>query len=165
MFYTSVYIGDLYKRANPLAYDDRDMEILHQNALARNAEATRLGSRALFYSSVITLVLIWLLPAFVATPASERSYSSSCDYRPVSVNAREESVRVAGDGIETDQEGGVGIQYRWSPSVVRPGDGATKWEILGRMFELSVPEKMKLDLATLWAFGHLTFALCMFGTL
>jgi solute carrier family 45 protein 1/2/4 len=152
MFYTSVYIGDLYKRANPLAYDDLDMETLRQHALARDAEATRLGSRALFYSSVITLVLIWLLPSFVATPASERSQSPSADYRPLSTSATDESVR----GV------GAAIQHRRDPSVV---EDATKWEILGRTFELTVPERMKLDLATLWAFGHLTFALCMFGTL
>jgi solute carrier family 45 protein 1/2/4 len=171
MFYTTVYIGDLYKRANPLAHGDLDMETLRQNALARDAEATRLGSRALFYTSVITLVLTWLLPAFVATPASERSHSSSRDYRPVSTNATDEFVRGVGDGIESDQEGGADIeddtrhQHRWRPSVVQHGEDATKWKILGRMFELTIPEKMKIDMATLWAFGHLTFAFCMFGTL
>ena len=171
MFYTSVYIGDLYKRANPLVYSNLDMETLRQNVLARDAEATRISSRALFYSSVITLVLTWLLPGFVATPASERSHSSSRDYRPVSTSATDESVREVGDGIENDREGGAGIecdtirQHRRRPSVVQHGEDATKWEILGRTFELTVPEKMKFDLATLWAFGHLTFALCMFGTL
>ena len=70
MFYTSVYIGDLYKHANPLAYSDLDLETLRRNALTRDAEATRLSSRELFYSSVITLVHSCLLPGFVATPAS-----------------------------------------------------------------------------------------------
>jgi solute carrier family 45, member 1/2/4 len=157
LLYTSVYIGDLYKRANPLAYGNLDIETLHKNALARDAEATRLGSRALFYSSGIALILIWLLPVFVATPASQRSRSSR-NYRPVSTNITE-SVGGADDDIEDDRH-----QHRRRPPAVQHGD-VTKWEILSRTFQPIIREMMKIDLVTLWAFGHFTFALCMFGTL
>ena len=87
------------------------------------------------------------------------------------MNTTDESVRGVSDSIESDKDGGAGIEddmrhkRHWRPFVVQHGVGATKWEILGWMFELTIPEKMKTDLATLWAFGHLTFALCMFCTL
>jgi hypothetical protein len=89
-FYATVYIGDLYKRAHPFAY--ADLETLRLNTLDRDAEATRLGFRALLYSSLITTVLIWLLPAFVATPANERSHTSSHDYKPLSTNVTDDPV-------------------------------------------------------------------------
>jgi solute carrier family 45, member 1/2/4 len=161
MFYTSIYIGDLYKRANPLAHDNLDTETLRQNALARDAEATRLGSRALFYSSVVALILTWLLPGVVAAPASERSRSSP-EYTLVSTSATDEFVGEVGGDIESDQGG---AQPSRRPSVVQSGEDATKWETLGRTFHLTILEMVKIDLTTLWAFGHLTFALCMLGTL
>ncbi|KAG6894396.1 hypothetical protein C0992_006288 [Termitomyces sp. T32_za158] len=56
LFYTTIYIGDLYRRSTPLSpsftREDRD------------SEATLLGTRALFYSSVIALVLNIILPGF-----------------------------------------------------------------------------------------------------
>ncbi|KAL1743634.1 major facilitator superfamily domain-containing protein [Schizophyllum fasciatum] len=51
MFYTSVYIGDLYQRSNSEPDD---------------AEGTRLGARALFYMGVVSLISNIALPAFVA---------------------------------------------------------------------------------------------------
>ncbi|KAG6827803.1 hypothetical protein H0H92_010409 [Tricholoma furcatifolium] len=59
LFYTTIYIGDLYRRSTPISASTTIDE--------RNAEATRLGTRALFYSSVLSLFLNIILPAFVAT--------------------------------------------------------------------------------------------------
>lgn len=59
LFYNTLYVGDLYKRASPLAVGDDAQAAL-------DAEATRLGSRALFYSSLLALLANLVLPAFVA---------------------------------------------------------------------------------------------------
>ncbi|TFK31761.1 major facilitator superfamily domain-containing protein [Crucibulum laeve] len=59
LFYTTIYIGDLHKRVSPTP-QDRDA----QDAL--DAESTRLGSRALFYSSLLALAANLVLPAFVS---------------------------------------------------------------------------------------------------
>ncbi|EGO26619.1 hypothetical protein SERLADRAFT_436429 [Serpula lacrymans var. lacrymans S7.9] len=58
LFYTTVYIGELHKRSSPVPEND-------DAALVLDAEATRLGSRALFYSSVVSLVANVILPFFV----------------------------------------------------------------------------------------------------
>ncbi|KAI6144983.1 MFS general substrate transporter [Pisolithus tinctorius] len=56
LFYTSLYIGELYKRSLPdTVADDADVD----------AEATRLGSRALFYSALVALVANLVTPFFV----------------------------------------------------------------------------------------------------
>ncbi|KAF8062461.1 major facilitator superfamily domain-containing protein [Lyophyllum atratum] len=62
LFYTTIYIGDLYRRSTPLASTP--------SPAARDAEATRLGTRALFFSAILSLFLNLVLPAFVATPAT-----------------------------------------------------------------------------------------------
>ena len=60
LFYTTIYVGDLYKRSLPAApTTDQQQTII-------NDEATRLGSRALFYSSLLSLIVSVVLPAFVA---------------------------------------------------------------------------------------------------
>ncbi|TRM66977.1 major facilitator superfamily domain-containing protein [Schizophyllum amplum] len=60
LFYTSVYIGDLHKR-----------EVGQAQATLIDAEGTRLGARALFYSALISLVANVCLPSFVAETASK----------------------------------------------------------------------------------------------
>ncbi|KAG5644844.1 hypothetical protein DXG03_007572 [Asterophora parasitica] len=62
LFYTTIYIGDLYRRFTPLSATASPTE--------RDAEATRLGTRALFFSAILSLFLNVILPAFVATPAT-----------------------------------------------------------------------------------------------
>ncbi|KAF9474838.1 MFS general substrate transporter [Pholiota conissans] len=62
LFYSTLYVGDLYKRtANPATTDAEKASL--------DAEATRLGSRALFYSSILSLFVNLTLPAFVPEAA------------------------------------------------------------------------------------------------
>ena len=58
LFYSTIYIGEFYKRSVPPA-PSADAQI------ALDAEATRLGARALFYSAVIALGANLILPLFV----------------------------------------------------------------------------------------------------
>ncbi|KAI0365167.1 MFS general substrate transporter [Pilatotrama ljubarskyi] len=106
LFYTTAFIGDLHKRSSPLPADDP----------ALDAEATRLGTRALFYSSLLSLTSNILLPFFVAESARSRRL------------------------LERKL-----VQAHKSTWV--------------RMYE-----RIKVGLATLWATGHLLFAVCMFAT-
>lgn len=69
LFYTTLYIGDLYKRTTPLS-SNPDVQELHD----RDAEATRLGTRALFFSAIVSLFLNLVLPACVVTPARRSHY-------------------------------------------------------------------------------------------
>ncbi|KAF8994064.1 major facilitator superfamily domain-containing protein [Cyathus striatus] len=62
LFYTTIYVGDLHKRASPMPQTDEEQAAL-------DTEATRLGSRALFCSSVLSLLMNVILPAFVAEAA------------------------------------------------------------------------------------------------
>ncbi|KAG6906712.1 hypothetical protein DXG01_012453 [Tephrocybe rancida] len=97
----------------PITPDDRD------------AEATRLGTRALFYSSIIALILNVVLPSFVATSATRtRTQRQRADSRA---------------GGPPEKTG----NWAW----------------------LRIPERMKVNLGTLWAASHLVLAGCMFATL
>ncbi|KAI0640511.1 MFS general substrate transporter [Trametes meyenii] len=106
LFYTTAFIGDLHKRASSLPSDDP----------ALDAEATRLGTRALFYQSLLSLTANILLPFFVAESARSRR----------------------------------GLERR----LLQAHKSA--W---ARIYE-----RLKVSLATLWATGHLLFAICMFAT-
>ncbi|OSD01111.1 MFS general substrate transporter [Trametes coccinea BRFM310] len=106
LFYTSAFIGDLHKRSSPLPADDP----------ALDAEATRLGTRALFYSAVLSLAANILLPFFVAESARSRRLLER--------------------------------------KLVQAHKSA--W---AKMYD-----RVKVGLATLWAAGHLVFAVCMFAT-
>lgn len=64
LFYSTIYIGDLYKWEAPVAATDEEQSLL-------DAEATRLGSRALFFSSILSLVINIALPAFVPESSSQ----------------------------------------------------------------------------------------------
>lgn len=72
IFYSTLYVGDLYKRSLPPAATDKQQTLI-------DAEATRLGSRALFYFALLALAINLILPAFVAeaaghpSPVGERS--------------------------------------------------------------------------------------------
>lgn len=58
MFYTTLYVGDLYKASNPIPTDDEAAAALEQHA-------TILGSRAFFHYSLVALSANFLLPLFV----------------------------------------------------------------------------------------------------
>lgn len=58
LFYTTVYIGELHKSVFPLPADDIAAAILEE-------EATRLGTRALFYSALVSLAANIIMPFFV----------------------------------------------------------------------------------------------------
>ena len=62
LFYTSAFIGELHKRSSTLPADDPGLD----------AEATRLGTRALFYSALVSLAGNVLLPFVVAESARSR---------------------------------------------------------------------------------------------
>ena len=59
LFYSTIYVGDLYKRSLPPATTDEQQTIIDE-------EATRLGSRALFYAALFSLIASLVLPVFVA---------------------------------------------------------------------------------------------------
>lgn len=70
LFYASLYIGELYKFSLPDSADDGEAE----------AEAARLGSRALFYSALISLFSNIFIPMLVA-PASESGHEHEDEER------------------------------------------------------------------------------------
>ncbi|CCL98734.1 uncharacterized protein FIBRA_00739 [Fibroporia radiculosa] len=106
LFYTTAFIGELHKRAHPdIPSDEPEL----------SAEATRLGSRAMFFSAVLSLAANVVLPFFV----SEAGHSQKLLERKL-----------------------TGTSSRW---VI--------WY-----------ERIKVNLATLWAISHLLFAACMAAT-
>lgn len=58
LFYTTVYIGDLHKQSSPIPENE-------DAAIALDAESTRLGSRAMFYSALVSLAANIIMPSFV----------------------------------------------------------------------------------------------------
>lgn len=58
LFYTTVYVGDIYKSGLPDSVDLESEEV--------DTEATRLGTRALFFSACISLFSNFALPFFVS---------------------------------------------------------------------------------------------------
>ncbi|KAG6886815.1 hypothetical protein C0995_004311, partial [Termitomyces sp. Mi166 len=88
LFYTTIYIGDLYRRSTPLSPSITVTE--------RDNQATLLGTRALFYSSFIALVLNVVLPAFVATPAT-RGKTNGHGQRPRADSRNQSILKVYGD--------------------------------------------------------------------
>ncbi|KAG2131037.1 major facilitator superfamily domain-containing protein [Suillus clintonianus] len=102
LFYTTVYIGELHKRVSPIPEDDNSAMILE-------AEATRLGARALFYSALVSLAANIIMPFFV-------------------VHAKE-------------------------VATLSPSQPKKLWF-----------ERVRIHLATLWAFSLFIFAFCMAAT-
>ncbi|KAM5539805.1 hypothetical protein V8D89_006618 [Ganoderma adspersum] len=62
LFYTTAFIGDLHKASSSLPPSDPDLD----------AEATRLGTRALFYSAILSFAGNVFLPFIVAESARSR---------------------------------------------------------------------------------------------
>lgn len=100
MFYSTLYVSDLYKQSLPSSAFDGNLEEI-------DAEGARLGSRAQLFAALFALFINALCPLIVDGDSS----SSSSPVRP----------------------------KQW-------------W-------------KLKIHLATLWAISHLSFAMCMLGTL
>ncbi|KAJ3994904.1 hypothetical protein F5050DRAFT_1695310 [Lentinula boryana] len=74
MFYSTLYIGDLYKRAFfATAILVPPPEITEDSLTALDNEATRIGSRALFYQSLLALSMNVVLPFFTTTSSSSSS--------------------------------------------------------------------------------------------
>lgn len=65
LFYTTVYVGDIYKSGLPDSVDPTSAEV--------DAEATRLGTRALFWSACISLFSNFTLPFLVSQTAKRRT--------------------------------------------------------------------------------------------
>ena len=158
LFYTTIYIGDLYKRSTPLSASptvsippalspEQKLNILLN---ARDAEATRLGSLALFYSSLLALFVNIMVPMFVAPTASKHSsfivpsHSSSA--------GREGALGSLGDEIGSARVGRSGGLHN---DRTRSG----WWK------RIRVPERIKVKLVSLWAVSHLVLAGCLLGTL
>ncbi|THH15535.1 hypothetical protein EW146_g4950 [Bondarzewia mesenterica] len=70
LFYTTTYIGDLYRRSLPLTRTIGD---------ADDAEATRLGARAQLFSSLLALATNFLAPFVVAEARRKKSRSGWLD--------------------------------------------------------------------------------------
>ncbi|KIM38864.1 hypothetical protein M413DRAFT_447558 [Hebeloma cylindrosporum] len=77
LFYSTIYVGDLHKRTSPPANS-----LDEQNAL--DTEATRLGSRALFFSALLSLFVNLALPLFVSESAGTRNGRSAIPNAPQS---------------------------------------------------------------------------------
>ena len=65
LFYTTVYVGDIYKSGLPDSVDPESEEV--------DAEATRLGTRALFWSACISLFSNFALPFLVSRTVRRRT--------------------------------------------------------------------------------------------
>ncbi|KAN0061035.1 hypothetical protein ACQY0O_006769 [Thecaphora frezii] len=68
MFYTTVWVGDIYRRSHPAP--SRPIGKLPGDE-ALFEEATRVGSRAMFWSAVVTFVVSVLLPLVVPSPLGD----------------------------------------------------------------------------------------------
>lgn len=152
LFYTTLYIGDLHKRAyytsllvtetvgpssvGMIGGSIGSLQILDEDAL--EDEANRLGSRALFMSAVVSLLGNFILPFFVIeTKKKNAAPSSAHDLYDA-------------NGAQNGIEG-----YSQSPNRA--------WTWQSRSW--GIPDVCKVHLASLWASSHVVFAACMLGTL
>ncbi|KAJ8074283.1 hypothetical protein PM082_012593 [Marasmius tenuissimus] len=75
LFFTSVYMSDLNKRAFYIQLKASGVNLTDAGVLTQisslDEDSSRLGSRALFYSSLITLFFNWIIPYFVAPSGSD----------------------------------------------------------------------------------------------
>ncbi|KAF9463203.1 major facilitator superfamily domain-containing protein [Collybia nuda] len=154
LFYTTIYIGDLYKRSTPMNSSPppiltTDSNSPHLNILvhrARDAEATRLGSRALFCSALLALFINLVAPAFVATAVS-RGASRGHAYSPAA-------------GAESGLQGNSDRN-----AYIRGVSGIEHQDVTVVKTWAQIPEAFKVNLAGLWAVSHLVLGLCLLGTL
>lgn len=97
-----MYIGDLHKRAvyislaatSPDSLSISSLDLPNHSSMsyfpraddvdtaALDAESTRLGSRALFYSSILSLAVNLILPFFVAETSKRRTQNGLDTYEP-----------------------------------------------------------------------------------
>jgi solute carrier family 45 protein 1/2/4 len=142
LFYTTIYVGDLYKNTVLAASTS---PLSDQSRAALDAEATRFGSRALFYSSLVSLLCITVLPYFVSEAADEESSSR---------RGNPDATRLSSDAAD----GGDTYSHFERNSA--------RWRVLfKRLVSLRVPRRMQVHLGSLWTLSHLVVAGCMFGTL
>ncbi|KAF9037392.1 MFS general substrate transporter [Hymenopellis radicata] len=141
LFYTTIYIGDLHKRAYYTSLlmtesvGPSSVGMLGGSIGTRQAmdpeeleeESTRLGSRALFLSAVVSLLGNFILPFFVFETRKKKATHTI--------------------GHSTYEANGV-----------QNGGYASKTRSWG------IPDMLKVHLASLWASSHAVFAACMFGT-
>lgn len=119
---------------------------------ARDAEATRLGSRALFFSALLALLINLLAPVFVATAASRSGR------RKAERTTTSGALGGLGDGIGSARVGGDLGSNTSRTRTLRNGESEEDtW--------IRVPDRMKVNLASLWAASHLVLGVCMLGTL
>ncbi|KAF8631680.1 hypothetical protein AX15_002265 [Amanita polypyramis BW_CC] len=90
LFYTTIYIGDLYKHATLAS---STLPLSDEESSALDAEATRLGSRALFYSSLVTLFCNIALPFFVSEAQTTPGRRKSANRTPTRFTERFISLR------------------------------------------------------------------------
>jgi solute carrier family 45 protein 1/2/4 len=127
---------------------------------ARDAEATRLGSLALFYSAVLALFVNIVTPMFVASTASKHSSSMTPSHS--SSVGQGGALGALGDQIGSARVGGRGglhddqLRGGWRSH----GEGEGGW-----WKKIRVPERMKVKLVSLWAVSHVVLAGCLLGTL
>ncbi|KAJ3711362.1 hypothetical protein C8R42DRAFT_596009 [Lentinula raphanica] len=134
MFYSTLYIGDLYKRSFfASAILVPPPEISEDSLIALDTEATRIGSRALFYSSLLALFMNVVLP-FFTTEASSSSRRRK----------QERQQHSAGFG---------------GPASARLGWDEGPW-----WWRLAIPEFVKVRLVSLWAISQGVLACCMLAT-
>lgn len=74
LFNTTEFIAELHRRSHPEMDSEAALE-----------EGTRLGSRALFYSSILSLIANVLLPFFVAEAGSRKKMQQALAASPPSV--------------------------------------------------------------------------------
>lgn len=167
LFYTTIYVGDLYKRSTPLSASPpisipstaSPEERLSMLLNARNAEATRLGSLALFYSSLLALFMNIVVPMFIVTTASKRSSSMTPSHS--SSVGRGGALGALGDDIGSARVGGGEGSREDDMNGWRiHGEGERGWRR-----RIRVPERMKIKLVSMWAVSHLALAGCLLGTL
>lgn len=135
LFYTTIYVGDLYKHA---ALAASTSPLSDQDMIGVDADATRFGSRALFYSSLVSLFCNVVLPYFISETANEEA-------------SRRHGL--LGDGVDA---GDTSSRFERKPS----------WRVLfKRLISFRAPRRMQIHLGSLWALSNLVVAGCMFGTL
>ncbi|PBL03151.1 MFS general substrate transporter [Armillaria gallica] len=147
LFYTTLYIGDLHKREYYTSLlltesiGPSTLGLINSTVVSRQddtdtleAESTRLGSRALFFSSILALSTNVLLPFFI-------------------IKTRRKSARHLNAGYD-------------STRVRNETDGYTSTRTAaGKLWaSWSIPDAIKVHLASLWAVSHVVFAGCMLAT-
>ncbi|KAK0500043.1 major facilitator superfamily domain-containing protein [Armillaria luteobubalina] len=147
LFYTTLYIGDLHKREYYTSLlltesvGPSTLGIINSTVISRQDDmdgleeaSTRLGARALFFSSILALSTNVLLPFFI-------------------IKTRHKSVRHINAGYDNTR-------------VRNETDGYTSNRTAaGKLWaSWSIPDAIKVHLASLWAVSHAVFAGCMLAT-